>query len=94
MTYKPTEIETIIRNRIRISIAAWAYESASELLMNDYEYDRLSDKIDSERHIPTGRPELDLFFFTCFDRSTGMWIHKHPELVKIQDLCYKYVNKS
>ena len=90
ITYEPTQIETIIRDRIRISISAWAYEQGDVLVMTDFEFDTLANKVDSTRSIPTGRDIEDKFFLEWFDRSTGMWIHKHPDLVGIQSLYIRY----
>jgi hypothetical protein len=69
------------RNRIRLSVAAYAYEIDDDPVMSDDEFDSLSRKIDL--NAPTGHDELDLFFLLDFDPSTGVWVRKHPELEKL-----------
>ena len=76
-------------DRIRISLAAYAYEFGLELLMQDHEYDKLALAVEKSKDIPTDNSLLDNFFKTEFDRSTGMWIHRHPEISKIICLYYK-----
>ncbi len=70
--------------RIRISLAAYAYELADRSIMSDPEYDRLSKEINLE--VPTDRPDLDTWFKRSFKDYTGMWIYSHPELDKIAAL--------
>jgi len=91
------------RNRIRLSIAAYAYEFCNESIMSDSDYDSLSLKINPIQ--PTVDPsiwcqeqisrykKLDEFFSKQFSPDTGQWIHKHPEL-DIVAWCYnKYYKK-
>ena len=75
----PIEVET--RNRIRLAVAAYAYEFCGESIMTDHDFDLLSRTIDP--FMETGRPELDEFFRTKFHADTGQWIHDHPELDKV-----------
>jgi len=77
-----------IRNRIRLSIYAYAYEIKNESLISDAEFDKMALEIDPT--IGTSNEKLDDFFFEEFDPSTGQWIHKHPELEKIAKLYEKY----
>ena len=72
------------RNRIRLSVAAYAYEFQSDPIMSDAEYDRLSQAIDLTK--VTNRPDLDLFFQKNFRPETGMWIRSHPELKKVKQM--------
>ena len=76
------------RNRIRATIAAYAYEFESTSIMSDAEFDDLCFDIDPS--VDTDRPDLDEFFRTEFDEYTGAWIHKHPELEKVK-ACYERV---
>lgn len=79
-----------IRLRIRLSVAAYAYEICNDSIMSDSEFDQQSLLIDPS--IETGNPKLDKFFKEEFDPSTGQWIHKHPELngiVRIYKNYYK-----
>ena len=73
-----------IRNRIRIAVAAYAYEVLDSPIMSDHEFDRLALQIDPQKD--TGEPELDAFFFCDFNPSTGVWIHQHPDLAGIARL--------
>ena len=67
--------------RIRLSLAAFAYEMLNVSIMSDAEFDRLSLEVDP--NVQTGNDLLDQFFAESFDPSSGVWIHKHPELSKI-----------
>ena len=67
-----------IKNRIVLSVAAYAYEYLGESFMTDHEFDELSLKINPD--VKTGNDLLDDFFKKHFDPSTGMWIRKHPEI--------------
>ena len=78
----PSEIQTKLR--IMLSAAAFAYEFQpnEEPLCSDGEFDEACKMVDVS--IPTSRPDLDDFFRKEFDPSTGVWIHNHPELVKVE----------
>jgi len=78
----PIELET--RRRIRVSIAAYAYEVLDRPIMTDTEFDKLAQSIDRRRG--TCHPIMDEFFITQFSPMTGMWIHNHPELARIKSL--------
>lgn len=74
--------------RIRLSVAAWAYEVHDTSIMSDHEYDRLSLLVDPK--VSTGNRKLDTFFRQHFDPSTGVWVLKHPETGKLDQLFRKY----
>ena len=88
--YLPSYEEVERRNRIRLSIFAYAYEFESDSLISDGDYDRLSYKIDKNRS--TGNEKLDKFFREEFEPDTGQWIHKHPELDKLRALYFMWKN--
>lgn len=67
-----------IRNRIRVAVAAYAYEVESDSIMSDGEFDALARTIDPE--IETGNRDLDHFFWTFFEPHTGSWVREHPEI--------------
>lgn len=71
----PEEVER--RNRIRLSVWAYAYELMNETLVSDAEFDALALKINTT--IKTGNKKLDRFFETEFSPATGMWVRKHPD---------------
>lgn len=66
------------RNRIRLSVWAYAYEFMDDTMVPDAVYDALSLEIDPS--VTTGNRRLDRFFATEFSPSTGMWVRKHPDL--------------
>lgn len=76
------------RLRIRLSVAAYAYEFESMSLMADEDFDGDCRAVKPE--IETGHPVMDEFFKTEFSPSTGMWIHKHPELYLVE-IYYRYI---
>lgn len=87
-----TKMEIERRNRILISVYAYAYEIENVSLVSDKEFDDLSKKIDFTRE--TENKLLDDFFFFKFEKCTGMWIHEHPELEKVKKLYESYFKKG
>ena len=67
-----------IRNRVRLTVAAYAYEFRNDSLMTDHEFDALASQIDPR--ISTGNEELDEFFRTDFVAFSGVWVRNHPDL--------------
>ena len=53
-------------------------------LVPDEMFDMVCREIDLS--IPTDRPDLDEWFKANFDPSTGLWIHKHPELERLKEI--------
>jgi hypothetical protein len=90
-TIERTAKELQIWLRIRLSIAAYAYEFCDNSIMSDAQFDRMCDSI--KPSIKTGNKVMDKFFAEKFDPSTGQWIYKHPELDKIKRLYETYYNK-
>lgn len=85
-----TDVEKQTRLRIKLTIAAYAYEVMNHSIMSDADFDKKCLEVDLS--IDTGNEELDKFFREEFDPSTGQWIHKHPEKRKIGYLLDKYYN--
>lgn len=85
-----TDVEKQTRLRIKLTIAAYAYEVMNHSIMSDADFDKKCLEVDLS--IDTGNEELDKFFREEFDPSTGQWIHKHPEKRKIGYLLNKYYN--
>ena len=79
---------TETRNRIKLSVAAYAYEFLNISVMSDAEFDSMSRTIDVSRS--TGNKVMDNFFKKEFKADTGMWIHKHPDLEGIKSLYKRY----
>ncbi len=82
------KVEKERKRRIMISIWAYAYEFENKSIVSDEVFDTECKKVDI--FLDTGRKLLDDFFLYEFDPSTGMWIHKHPELEKIKILYKNY----
>jgi len=85
-----TPQETEIRNRILLSVAAYAYEYEDTSIITDDEYDTLAKKINP--NMETGNAMLDIFFCEEYIPDSGMWVHKHPQkdrLKKIYGMVYK-----
>ena len=76
------------RNRIKVSVAAYAYEYLDTSIISDSEYDALSQQIDIKKK--TGNEMLDNFFEKHFIADTGMWVHKHPEKEKLKNLYERF----
>ena len=85
-----SEIEVERRNRIRVSLWAYAYEFKHDSLVPDSVYDATCREINPWTE--TGHAVLDDFFATQFESSTGLWIHHHPELTKIGALYLRVQN--
>jgi len=83
-----TTAEVERRNRIKLAVAAYAYEFRNTSIMSDGEFDELAKQIDPT--ISTGHAILDKFFRTQFQPDTGQWVHKHPELGKLVNLYQKH----
>lgn len=77
-----------IRNRIRLSVAAYTYEYKNESIMSDGDFDKLSYEINLE--IKTGNTKLDNFFKKHFEPATGMWIRKHPNKAGLENIYQRY----
>jgi hypothetical protein len=71
-----------IRNRIRLAVAAYAYEVENDPVMSDAEFDMLAKSINPR--VLTGRALCDLFFLESFEPHTGSWIHDYPDLPGIE----------
>jgi hypothetical protein len=63
--------------RIRLSVAAYAYEYENDSIMSDAEFDDLCMQVNLEQG--TGYRKLDNYFRKEFIPDTGLWIRKHPD---------------
>lgn len=70
-------INSETKNRIKLAVAAYAYEVLNLPIMTDSEFDDLAKKIDLT--VNTRRPDLDKWFRGNFSPSTGMWVLNHPD---------------
>lgn len=77
-------INTETKNRIKLAVAAYAYEVLNLPIMTDGEFDDLAKKIDLT--INTRRPDLDKWFRENFSPSTGMWVLNHPDRRRLDTL--------
>jgi hypothetical protein len=87
-----TEVNPEIRNRIRLAVAAYAYEYCHDSIMSDHEFDELSLKIDPEAM--TGDTKLDDYFKKHFEPATGMWVRQHPDKQGLRTAYERYHNKG
>jgi hypothetical protein len=94
-----TEVELERSYRIRLSVAAFAYEFGHELIMDDGTFDSLAKKVRPEMSTTEDVTDpaqadrykkLDEFFRQEFSADTGQWIHKHPELPLIEAVYFKH----
>ena len=65
------------RRRIRVAVAAWAYEVHNDPLMSDAEFDALARSIDVNRS--TANSDMDRWFLANFNPDTGIWVRRHPD---------------
>ena len=79
-----SKVEKERRLRIKLSIAAYSYEFKDVSIVSDAEFDKMCREVDLS--VDTGNELIDKYFKETFDSSTGQWIHKHPELDKIEYL--------
>ena len=88
----PDGINHEIRNRIRLSVAALAYELHDDPVMSDSEFDKLAYTI--RPHEKTGRATLDRFFRTHFEPDSGVWVRRHPEIGKLNRLYFAHYRED
>lgn len=80
-------IERQIWLRIQVAMAAYSYEIDNNPIMPDWTFDKLAREIDvnvDTSYEGRDNSEIDKWFKYNFDPSTGMWIHKHPDLEGIR----------
>ena len=82
------KISEEIKRRIKVSVAAYAYEMRNDSIMTDEQFDSECNKVDVT--ITTGNDVMDKWFRQEFDPCTGQWIHKHPQLKRLNELYQKY----
>lgn len=78
----PEEVER--RKRIKVCVAAFAYEILDRPVMSDGDYDTLAHSIDPR--VMTGHPVFDEFFLTQFEPFTGAWVRQHPDIHSLRRL--------
>jgi hypothetical protein len=86
-------VERVRHSRIKIAVAAWAYEHNHKPIMTDKAYDELSRLVHSQRNIATGNHRLDRFFQRHFDPDTGLWVHKHPHPQLLENIYARYYQR-
>lgn len=82
--------ELVRHDRIKVAVAAWAYENNYKPIMTDRQYDQLSERVYLERNIATGNYRLDRFFQKNFDPNTGLWVRKHPDIAGLENIYARY----
>lgn len=81
-----------IKRRIKLCVAAYAYEVKNDSIMPDATFDEECKKVDVT--ITTGNEKMDKWFKDEFDPCTGQWIHNHPEKGKLEELYEKYYKED
>lgn len=87
-------MEKIIKERIEVTIAAYAYEFLNESFLTDFEYDELCKKVKENIHIKTGNKKWDKWFIKNFNADSGMWVHNHPDKSRLKFLYNEYYSKK
>lgn len=84
----PSEQQTWIR--IRLLVAAYAYEFENSPIMDDAAFDDLCKQVDLD--IATSRPDMDAWFRLNFTTYTGSWVNSLPkrELDRAANIYYRY----
>jgi len=85
--------ELVRRDRIRVAVAAWAYETGHRPIMTDRQYDQLSQRVHETRNVATGNHRLDRFFSRNFQADTGLWVHSHPDKAGLENIYARYYQK-
>jgi len=86
----PVEVER--RRRIRVAVWAYAYEVFDVSLVSDHRFDEECKLIDPK--VSTGNARLDSFFRKTFAAHTGQWVHKHPEVGRLEYLTRRLINSN
>lgn len=86
--YVPTPVEIEKKNRIRLCVAAYAYDAGWPSPISDEEWDKLALKIRPE--MSTGNEVMDKFFRDKFDPCTSMWIESHPNIKGLHTIYMRY----
>ncbi len=84
-------IEVERRKRINVALWAYAYEIMDDPLVSDAKYDATCREVRPD--IATGHEVMDAFFREVFDPSTGMWIYKHPEVMRLAAIYQRLTGK-
>ena len=87
-----SEIEIERHKRIKLSVAAYAYEVHNNSIMSDADFDKLALEINLNTF--TENNIMDKFFKDEFNPYTGQWIHKHPNKVGLEKIYIKYYRKK
>jgi len=90
--FKDTDSGVEKRNRIRLSVAAYAYEVHDDPIMSDAEFDALASKINVQ--VATDNELIDDFFRENFSSHTGQWIHKHPDKEGLEKIYAKVFKRK
>lgn len=70
--------------RIKLAVWACAYECYNTSFVDDYKFDSEARKVNVFQD--TGDAALDAWFEENFDPSTGMWVHNHPGIRRLENI--------
>lgn len=85
------KVDQETKNRIRLSVAAYAFEFENDPTMYDQEFDNLAHSINPK--LRTGNPSVDDLFETRFDPYSTEWVHCHPDINGLRELYFRYYLK-
>lgn len=77
-------IQKEIKRRTSVALWAYAYEFKSDSLVSDQLFDKTCREINLE--ISTGNTIMDEWFKKEFTPCTGMWVYRHPNLDKLEEI--------
>jgi hypothetical protein len=86
------DVNPEVRNRIRLAVAAYAYEYEATSIMSDHEFDAMSREINTE--VDTGNAKLDNYFKKHFEPATGLWVRQHPDKQGLRTAYERYHNRG
>lgn len=70
--------------RIKVALAAYAYEILNTSVISDSQYDHYSSLINIAQS--TDNKELDLWFKNNYTKESGMWIHRYLNKERLHNM--------
>jgi hypothetical protein len=81
-------VEKVRRDRILLSIYAYAYEIRNTPLVDDATFDKLAMELDTTTE--TGNVEMDTFFREKYTPYSGIWVLDHPSFDLLERVSLLY----
>lgn len=89
---EPAKLEKERRRRIQVALWAYAYEIKNYSMVDDETFDKTCLEIDLS--ISTGNRRMDSWFKNNFEPHTGVWVHKYPNLERLEQLFNDMVKEA